>query len=197
MKKGNLAEAGGAADDEVVLLGEMPARMLGSPSLSWMTCSTGALADDGLGDAGDGDRCRSARDLDLHLEGDLVVVVDGGGHVDVDADVEVGELGLHADAGDAGGDAGVVGAGGDGDLLADLERGALAVGGADAGVLQDAGVGVGEQRVERAAGDADGEVGGVEVGERVEREVGGRRWWCRWWCVVLLESWMRWGWPAA
>ncbi len=77
--------------------------------------------------------------------------------------------------GGAGGSAGGVGAGGDGNLGADLERGALAVGGADAGVLQDARVGVGEQRVHRAAGDGDGEVGGVQIAERVQREAGGGR----------------------
>ena len=95
----------------------MPARRLGSPSLSWMTCSAtrwpmmGSVTPVMVTVAG------LRGDLDLHLEGDLVVVVDGRGHVDVDADVDVGELGLNADAGDAGGDAGVVGAGGDGDLL--------------------------------------------------------------------------------
>ena len=84
-----------------------------------------------------------------------------------------------------------------GNLLTDLEGGALAVGGADAGILQDAGVGVGEQRVERAAGDGHGEVGGVEVGEQLRVKVDVvvvavpgvvrrcRRWW---WCC--------WGWPA-
>ena len=50
---------------------------------------------------------------------------------------------------------------------------ALAVGGADAGVLQDAGVGVGEQRVDGGGADGHGEVVGVEMGEGVEGEVGG------------------------
>ncbi len=112
--------------------------------------------------------------------------MDGGGHLDVDADVEVGELSLHADAGDAGGDSGVVGAGGDGNPLADLHGRALAIGGTDTGVLQDAGVGVVEQRVDCATGDAHGEVVGVEVRERVEGEVGGgRRCRCRLMCSVV------------
>jgi len=59
------------------------------------------------------------------------VEVDAGRHVDGDADVLIAELGLHAEAAGEGG-AGVEGAGGDGDLGADLERGLLAVGGADA-----------------------------------------------------------------
>ena len=92
---------------------------------------------------------------DVELQRDLAVQVDGRRHVDVDAHIEVRELGLHADAGgDAGGRAGGVGAGGDGDSGADLELGVLAVRGADAGVLQDPRVGVGEQRIERAAADA-------------------------------------------
>ncbi len=99
--------------------------------------------------------------------------MDRGGHVDVNADVDVGELGLHADAGDTGGDAGVIGAGGYGDLLSDLHDRVLAVGGADAGVLKDAGVGVGEKRVNGCGADADGEVVGIEVREGVEGEVGG------------------------
>ena len=57
--------------------------------------------------------------------------------------------------GDAGGYACVVAAGGDGDLLADFECRALAVGGADSRVLQDVRVGIGEQGVQRAAGDVD------------------------------------------
>ena len=90
----------------------------------------------------------------------------------IDADVEISELGLHADAGDAGGDAGVVGSGRDWDSLTDLQIRVLAVGGANTGILQDAGVDVGEQRVDGASGDADSEVVGVEVSQRVEGEVG-------------------------
>ncbi len=148
-EEGELAEAGRAADVEGVLLGDDAGEEAGFAVLELDGLLGGALSDDGLGDAGDGDVAGVREHFDLQLEGDFAVVVDGGGHVDVDADVEVGELGLNADAGDAGGDAGVVGAGGDGNLLTDLELGALAVGGADAGVLQDAGVGVVEQRVDR------------------------------------------------
>ncbi len=116
LEERNLAEAGGSADVAVVLLGDDAGEDAGLAFLELNDLLDDVLADDGLGDAGDGDGALLRGDLHLHLEGDLAVVVDGGGDVDVDADVEVGELGLHADAGDAGGDAGVVGAGGDGDL---------------------------------------------------------------------------------
>ena len=107
-------------------------------------------------------------DFNAGLERDFAVEVDGRGDVDGDADIEVGELGLDADAGYAGGHAGVVGTGGDGDLLTDFEGGALAVGGADAWVLQDAGVDIGQKCVDGAAGERDSEiirVEALEVGE--------------------------------
>src|SRR6185312_11417049 len=71
-------------------------------------------------------------------------------------------------------DSGVIGAGGDGNLLADLERGPLAIGGADVGILKDARVRVREQSVESRAADTHRKVGSVEMGERVEGEVGRR-----------------------
>lgn len=101
--------------------------------------------------------------------------MDSGGHVDGDTDIFKGELGLDTDAGDAGGDAGVIRPGGDGDLLAYFELGVLAIGSTDAGVLEDACIRIRQKRVERAAGDADGKVGGIEMSKRVEGEVGGRR----------------------
>jgi hypothetical protein len=97
--------------------------------------------------------------------------VNGRSHVDIDTDIEIGELGLDADAGDACGYSGVVGAGGNRNLLANLELGALAVGSADAWVLEDACVGVGQQCVEACSADSDSEVGGVDVREGVEGEV--------------------------
>ena len=60
---------------------------------------------------------------------------------------------------------------------ADLEVGALAIGGADAGVLQDAGIDVVSSALRVAGADGDSEVGGVEVGQGVEGEVGGGGGW--------------------
>ena len=117
LKNGNLAEAGSAVDVEAVLLGDDAGEEAGFAVLEGDDLLGGALTDDGLVNAADGDGADLGEHLNLHLEGDLAVVVDRGCHVDVDADVDVGELGLHADAGDTGGDAGVIGAGGDGDLL--------------------------------------------------------------------------------
>ena len=43
------------------------------------------------------------------------------------------------------------------------------VGGADARALQDLGVVVGEQQIERGRADGHGEISGVEMGQIVER----------------------------
>ena len=99
------------------------------------------LRDDGLGDAGDGDLAALGGDLNLHLEGHFAIVVDCGGHVDGDADVDEGELGLNSERLRFRSRRRRCRSRGDGNLGTDLEGGALAVGGADARVLQDAGVG--------------------------------------------------------
>ncbi len=96
------------------------------------------LADDGFCDAIDGLSVDVGGDLNGQLEGDVAILVDGGCHIDIDAYVDVLELGL--DGGCAGAGGGGVGAGGDGDALADLEGGFLAIDGADAWVLDDASV---------------------------------------------------------
>ena len=53
-----------------------------------------ALADNGLRDAADGLGSALGRDLDLDLQGDVVVIVDAGCHLDVHAYVLVLELGV-------------------------------------------------------------------------------------------------------
>jgi hypothetical protein len=173
-EKGQFADTGGAVDVKGVLLGDETGEQAGLAVFELNDLLGDVLGDDRLSNLRDGDVSLMGGDLDLQLEGDLVVVVDGRGHADLDTDIDVGELSLDADAGHAGGDACIVGAGGDRNPLADLEVRGLAVGSTDAGILQDAGVGVAEKRVERAAAKTNGEVVGVEMGERVEGEVGGR-----------------------
>ena len=134
-----------------------------------MTWSTTRWREDGLGDAADGDRAALRGDFDLDLQGDVVVEVDGGRHLDIDADVLVLELGIDERADDGGGRAGLIGAGGDGDARADLHGRLLIVGGADARALQNLGIGVGEQQIQGGRADGDGEVSGLEMGQIVER----------------------------
>ena len=57
----NFAEAGGAVDVEAVLLGDDAGEEAGLAVLELDDLIGGALTDDGLGDAGDGDACRPAR----------------------------------------------------------------------------------------------------------------------------------------
>ena len=100
-----------------------------------MICSADTLADDRLGDAADGGGAALRGDLDFELQGDVVVKMNGGGDLDVDADIQILELGLYADAESAHGTpaaATPIGTGGDGDALADLHGGFLRVGGANA-----------------------------------------------------------------
>jgi hypothetical protein len=165
--------------------------MLASPSRRRMVLIDHALADDGLGDAADGLGSALGRDLDLDFEGDVVVVVDAGRHFDVHADILVLELGIDQRADQRRGCAGLIGTCGDGDPRADLHGGFLRVGGADARALQDLGVVVGEQQIQRGRPYGDGKVSGVEMGEIVESGTdrrggrggggaGGGWWWTRW-----------------
>src|SRR6185312_12777954 len=79
----------------------------------------------------------------------------------------------NADTANTGGDAGVVGTGGDRDSLTYFEGGPLAISGTNIGVLQNAGVCVRQKRVKRSPRDADSKVVGIQMGKRVEGEVGG------------------------
>src|SRR6185437_15840208 len=96
-----------------------------------------ALSDDGLGDTRDRYSTLLRRDLDLHLQADLIVIVNRRRHIDVHADIDVGELRLHADAGNAGRDSGVVRTRGDRNSLPHLELSPLTIGSPNAWVLQD------------------------------------------------------------
>jgi len=69
-----------------------------------------------------------------------VVEVDGGRHLNVDADVLILELGVDERADDGRGCAGLIRTGGDGDARADLHGGFLIASGADARALQNLGV---------------------------------------------------------
>ena len=79
-----------------------------------------ALAEDRFGDATDGDRSALRSDFDLDLEGDVVIVMDGGRDLDVYADILVLELRIDQRADEGCGRAGLVGAGGDRNPRADL-----------------------------------------------------------------------------
>ena len=127
-----------------------------------------ALADDGFGDTADGYLAALRGDGDVDLEGDVVVVVDGGRHLDVHAHVCVLELGVDQRTDQRRGRACLIRAGGDGDLGADLHGGFLRVHSAHARALQNLGVVVGEQQIERGRSHGDSEICGVEMGKAVE-----------------------------
>ena len=75
-----------------------------------------ALPNGWLGYAVNGLLASDRGDLKGHFEGDIVALVYVGSDIDIDADVDVLELGA-----DAGGEAALEGASGDGDAVADLE----------------------------------------------------------------------------
>ena len=98
-----------------------------------------------------------------------MVVVDGGRHLDVHADILVSELGVDQGADHGRRCAGLIRTGGDGDALADFERRLLCVGGADARILQNLGIRIGKQQVGRGRSDRYRKVSGFEVRQVVER----------------------------
>ena len=102
-----------------------------------------------------------------------MVKVDGGRHLNIDADILVLELGVDERADDGRGRAGLIRAGGDGDARADLHGRLLVAGGADARALQNLGVGVSQQQVQGGRADGYGEVSGLEMGQIVEGGRGG------------------------
>ena len=73
-----------------------------------------------------------------------MIVVDGGRHLDVHAHVEVLELGVDQGTDQRGGGTGLVRPGGDRNSLADLHGRFLRISGAQARVLQNLGIGVGQ-----------------------------------------------------
>ena len=191
LEDGNGAEAGDAGPVLLLLLVLDAAEDAGLALAQADGLVDDALRDDGLGDAADGLSAALGGDFDFDLERDVVVVVDAGRHLDIDADVLILELGIDQRADQRRGSAGLIRAGGDGNARADFHGGFLVVGGADARALQNLGVVVGEQKIERGRTDADGEISGVEVGQIVERGRGGGagecRWWWNRWCVELQE----------
>src|SRR3954452_6705438 len=93
-----------------------------------------------------------------------------GRDVDVDADVEVLELGI-----DGAAEAALERSGGDGHAIADLERGLFTVHDPDLRPLDDLAMAVGSEERERDAGNGDRKVAGGEMSERIQGEVGARR----------------------
>ena len=55
------------------------------------------LSDDGFLYSRQIYRAALRRDLDLQLQCDLTIVVNGWRHIDIDADIEIGKLRLYAD----------------------------------------------------------------------------------------------------
>ena len=159
LEERNLAQARPSADALVLFLVKQAAEQVDLALLEPDHLIDGALADDRLGHAADGGRAALGRNLDLQLERDVAVEVDGRLHVDVHADIDVLELGLHrADAAERR-TADSVGerTGCDRDARADLERRLLAVGGAKARILKHLGIAVAEQQIGLRLADGDGE----------------------------------------
>ena len=91
--------------------------------------------------------------------------------VDIDADVEILELRIDQRVDADAADAGLERSGGDGNLVADLQRSFLAVEGANLGILNELGVAVVHDRRKIGGGNDDLEIGGVQVAESVEIDV--------------------------
>ena len=170
---GNRAQPGNAGPAHLILFFLNAAKNAGLPLAQANHLVDNTLRENRLGDAADGDRTGVGGDFDLDLQSNVVVIVDGRRHLDIHTDVLILELRIDQRADHRGGSAGLIGTGGNGDLFTDLHGCLLAIGGADAGILQQLGIGVGEQQAGRGAADGDRKIRGLEVGQVVESRGGG------------------------
>src|ERR1019366_10586634 len=124
-----------------------------------------ALTDDRLVDAAQVDVSRHARNVQIHVEGYIAVVVHPRRDLHVDADIDEGELRVDQRVDADAADAGLETAGGGGLPVADLQGRLQIVHGPQLRGLQHLGSGIAQHRLQQGARNGGGKIRGGEMAQ--------------------------------